>query len=199
MSLARSGSAPRDGSSGSAGGHSRPSSAEPSDPLFANLDPSLHPATLNSVSSDSQNPLTSFAQHVLDDGRNELFGGLNVGGDDGSLLMGEARLDTLLEAAHKSERELEESAAAAAAAAAADNDHGDFTFENSAHNLSNEPADAAMSEDNSDQNGMRMGRTIGRAKRRREDEDIVVGPVENGDPIDPIKMKKDSHVGNNPS
>jgi hypothetical protein len=30
-------------------------------------------------------------------------------------------------------------------------------------------------------------------RKRRRDEDGVVGPVENGDPIDPIKMKKDSH------
>lgn len=36
-----------------------------------------------------------------------------------------------------------------------------------------------------------MGRM--RAKRRRE-EDGLVGPVENGEPIDPIKMKKESHV-----
>ncbi|GMK53472.1 hypothetical protein CspeluHIS016_0100580 [Cutaneotrichosporon spelunceum] len=30
-------------------------------------------------------------------------------------------------------------------------------------------------------------------RKRRRDEDGVVGPVENGEPIDPIKMKKDSH------
>lgn len=154
---------------------------------FANLDPTLHPATLNSVSGEGPNPLTDFAQHVLDGRDNELLG---FGEDEQNLLaMGEARLDTLLEAAHKTEQERTR----------AHPDDDDFHF--SAAEPINEAV--VVEEEHGHEhehdhppppppsNGMKH---IGRNKRRRDGEEIVVGPVENGEPIDPIKMKKDSHV-----
>ncbi|KAL1413182.1 basic helix-loop-helix protein [Vanrija albida] len=150
---------------------------------FANLDPSLHPVTLNSVETEAQNPLTHFAQHVLDDHDGGLLG-FNVDGDQGNALFtatGEARFGELLEAADQSERVLEQQATNGA--------------HNDAFNINQLEggADGAHQEEVGEDGVVKMGRIVGRTKRRRDGEEIVVGPVENGEPIDPIKMKKDSH------
>lgn len=185
MSLATSqgGTSPaKDGDLPSAAAATSPRQA--SEDPFANLDPSLHPVTLNSVETEAQNPLTHFAQHVLDDHDGGLLG-FNVDGDQGNALFtatGEARFGELLEAADQSERVLEQQST--------NGGHGDaFTI-----NSLEAGAEGGHNEELGEDGAVKMGRLVGRPKRRRDGEEIIVGPVENGEPIDPIKMKKDSHV-----
>ncbi|WOO76861.1 Psilocybin cluster transcription regulator [Vanrija pseudolonga] len=182
LATAQGGTSPaKDGDLPSAAAATSPRQA--SEDPFANLDPSLHPVTLNSVETEAQNPLTHFAQHVLDDHDGGLLG-FNVDGDQGNALFtatGEARFGELLEAAGQSERVLEQQST--------NGGHDDaFTI-----NSLEAGAEGGHNEEVGEDGVVKMGRLVGRPKRRRDGEEIIVGPVENGEPIDPIKMKKDSH------
>lgn len=169
--------------------------AEPE--LFPNLDPALH--TLNSVGTGGEannqlknleNLATQAAEMhenapLHDQEQLDLNSSLAGFHDDSSLFTatGEARFMF-----DDKERQVEGQA--------------DFSaFDPEQPHTLNETAQAvaAVRDENGEQpkNGdsVEMGRMVGRNKRRRGDADYVVGPVENGDPIDPIKMKKDSHVG----
>ena len=145
---------------------------------LSNLDPSLRPDTLNSadderdLSPQLQNRLSDFAQHVLgsqDDADNLLA---FTAGEDGGLFgthHSNQSYSGLLEAATEDQRV-------------------------PALNEAKEEYSLEGLEENLDQDGLGeipIGRTRGSGrKRRREGEDL-----ENGDHADPIKVKKDSHVG----
>lgn len=157
--------------------------------VFSNLDPALHPATLNSVSSEAENPLESFAQHVLGDSGEPEAESLMPFGEDNTLFTptGEARFGRLGEAdapADDKERNGD-------GTEAQEQPQGEFPPFGDEHFETAAAVAAVTTEADAD---VKMGRIVGRNKRRREGEEIVVGPVENGEPIDPIKMKKDSHV-----
>lgn len=156
------------------------------DDVFSNLDPALHPATLNSVSGEAENPLESFAQHVLGDSGEPEAESLMPFGEDNTLFTptGEARFGRLGEADAPAADEKRNGDGT-------EQPQGEFPPFGDEHFETAAAVAAVTTEADAD---VKMGRIVGRNKRRREGEEIVVGPVENGEPIDPIKMKKDSHV-----
>lgn len=162
--------------------------------VFSNLDPALHPATLNSVSSEAENPLESFAQHVLGDSGEPEAESLMPFGEDNTLFTptGEARFGRLGEADATETDEKRNGDGTDAQ----EQPQGEFPPFGDEHFETAAAVAAVTTEADGD---VKMGRIVGRNKRRRDGEEIVVGPVENGEPIDPIKMKKDSHVRKRPA
>lgn len=160
--------------------------------LFQNLDPALH--TLNSVApggndENQLNNLQNLATQAIEMHDNaplhdqealDLNSSLGFH-DDSSLFTatGEARFSMFDDKERQGEQQAE------------------FNFETEQPQTLNETAQAVAvvsEEHDGSKSADGEGRLGGRNKRRRGDADYVVGPVENGDPIDPIKMKKDSHV-----
>ncbi|KAL7423055.1 basic helix-loop-helix protein [Cryptotrichosporon argae] len=176
------------------------SEADDVDP-FAALDPSLHALA-------DQNRLNTFARHILHDASAPVSGahggsaGVGVGegegedaflsglhDQDGTLFSaaGEPRFGELLDAARG------DGSGGGDGGAGADGDLA--MFENEERRKDDGDEAGAGDDLDGDENAedVRLGRIVGRKRRRTDNEAIVVGPVENGDPIDPIKLKKDSH------
>lgn len=176
---------------GSSGHSPRPASAEPAPPP-SDLFPTL--STLDSAGRE--NTLENLAQHAVelhDSAMDPVPGDVNdlslanFHHEDNSFFTaeGEARFGMLEEAAAEAEGKRE-------------HEHGQHEgFEGFDGAALGEAADAVANVANEVEGArdemLQMGRMRHGHKRRRE-EDGVVGPVENGEPIDPIKMKKESHV-----
>ena len=154
------------------------STSSPTDP-FENLDPSLHPVTLNSVTDENdlspqtaaENRLNDFAQHVLE-GHDDASNLLAFSAEDGGLFGSNpnSQFEALLGGSGEDQRVEGDGV-----------DQGDYLPE------------GIDGEDGNKQDVIGEtpgGRTRGGGrKRRREGEE-----VENGDTSDPVKVKKDSHV-----
>ena len=180
----------------------RDTPSSPSSDPFANLDPALHAATLNSVTSRTEDEMSEHERSRLSDFAQHVLGGSSHRDEAANLLAFSAGEDGGLfetgPTAHQPFTELLDAAGQSQRIGGDDEDEGNGLGDVTAGDLSGfgqddevdqqelgDPLDEALPEPGRGPPVRNVGR-----KRRREGEE-----TENGGVLDPIKIKKDSHVG----